>query len=288
MRIGFIGVGVMGGPMAKNLMACGHGVAVYTRTRKKAAEAVEAGAEWAGSVAECAKGAEAVITIVGFPKDVEEVYLGSGGLLDSAERGAVLIDMTTSRPDLAVRIAGEAARRGLSALDAPVSGGDAGAKAGTLAIMVGGDEGAFLRMRPVFEAMGKNVRYMGPAGSGQHTKMANQIAIAATISGVCECLSYARAVGLDPRAVVELISAGAASSWQLTTNAPKILDGNFSPAFYLKHFVKDLAIAEAEAGARELELPALNAALAKYRELEALGYGDAGIQALAKGYSGGW
>ena len=284
MRIGFIGVGVMGNGMVKNLLSHGYEVNAYTRTRAKALEALEAGAEWRESAADCVRDADAVITMVGFPPDVEEVYFGEKGILASARPGTLVIDMTTTSPRLAQRIYTEAADRGLSALDAPVSGGDTGARAGTLAIMVGGDREAFERAVPIFEAMGKSIRYMGVAGSGQHTKMANQIAIAGTLAGVCEAIAYARAAGLDVDEVISTISGGAASSWQLANNGPKSAHGDFAPGFFIKHFIKDMTLADGEARARDLPMPVLEKVLAMFRALEAQGYGDEGTQALIRAY----
>lgn len=284
MRIGFIGVGVMGNGMVKNLLSHGYEVNAYTRTRAKALEALEAGAEWRESAADCVRDADAVITMVGFPPDVEEVYFGEKGILANARPGTLVIDMTTTSPRLAQRIYTEAADRGLSALDAPVSGGDTGARAGTLAIMVGGDREAFDRAVPIFEAMGKSIRYMGVAGSGQHTKMANQIAIAGTLAGVCEAIAYARAAGLDVDEVISTISGGAASSWQLANNGPKSAHGDFAPGFFIKHFIKDMTLADGEARARDLPMPVLEKVLAMFRALEAQGYGDEGTQALIRAY----
>ena len=284
MRIGFIGVGVMGNGMVKNLLRHGYEVSAYTRTRAKALEALDAGAEWRESAADCVRDADAVITMVGFPPDVEEVYFGEKGILASARPGTLVIDMTTTSPRLAQRIYTEAADRGLCALDAPVSGGDTGARAGTLAIMVGGDREAFDRAVPIFEAMGKSIRYMGAAGSGQHTKMANQIAIAGTLAGVCEAIAYARAAGLDVDEVISTISGGAASSWQLANNGPKSAHGDFAPGFFIKHFIKDMTLADGEARARDLPMPVLEKVLAMFRALEAQGYGDEGTQALIRAY----
>ena len=284
MRIGFIGVGVMGNGMVKNLLSHGYEVNAYTRTRAKALEALEAGAEWRESAADCVRDADAVITMVGFPPDVEEVYFGEKGILASARPGTLVIDMTTTSPRLAQRIYTEAADRGLSALDAPVSGGDTGARAGTLAIMVGGDREAFERAMPIFEAMGKSIRYMGPAGSGQHTKMANQIAIAGTLAGACEAVAYARAVGLDVDEMLSAISGGAAGSWQLSNNGPKSAHGDFAPGFFIKHFIKDMTLADGEARGRDVPLPVLEKVLAMFRALEAQGHGDEGTQALIRAY----
>ena len=282
MKIGFIGVGVMGGPMVLNLMKKGFDVSVYTRTKSKAQAVLDAGAHWCDTVAEAAKGRDVVITIVGYPKDVEEVYFGAGGIIENADAGTVLIDMTTTSPRLSQRIYEEAAKKGLPALDAPVSGGDVGAQKGTLAIMVGGDRAVFDRMQPVFAAMGTNIRYQGAAGNGQHTKMANQIAISGCIAAVCEAISYAKKCGLDPQDMFDAISTGAAGSWQMTNNGQKIIDGNFAPGFYVKHFIKDMNIAIDESDAREMGLDVLHLVRDKYVKLAELGGGDDGTQALIK------
>ena len=280
MKIGFIGVGVMGAPMVQNLMKKGHELSVYNRTKEKAAGVVAAGAKWCESAGACAKDQDVVITIVGYPKDVEEVYFAPGGILDSAAPGTVLIDMTTTSPRLSERIYAAAKEKGMTALDAPVSGGDVGAQKGTLAIMVGGDREAFERAVPIFEAMGSSICYMGPAGSGQHTKMANQIALGGAIAGVCEAIAYAEACGLKPQEMFDAISTGAAGSWQLTNNGQKIIDGNYAPGFYVKHFIKDMNIALEEAKDRDLPLDVLKLVRDKYDELAAAGGGDEGTQAL--------
>lgn len=280
MKIGFIGVGVMGAPMVQNLMKKGHELSVYNRTKEKAAGVVAAGAKWCESAGACAKDQDVVITIVGYPKDVEEVYFAPGGILDSAAPGTVLIDMTTTSPRLSERIYAAAKEKGMTALDAPVSGGDVGAQKGTLAIMVGGDREAFDRMQEVFAAMGTNIRYMGGAGCGQHTKMANQIAISGCIAAVCEAIAYAEVCGLKPQEMFDAISTGAAGSWQLTNNGQKIIDGNYAPGFYVKHFIKDMNIALEEAKDRDLPLDVLKLVRDKYDELAAAGGGDEGTQAL--------
>lgn len=282
--IGFIGLGVMGRSMAGHLLAAGHTLHVYTRTREKAVDLLARGAVWADSPAAIAQACDIVFTIVGFPQDVEAVYLGENGLVANAKPGAILIDMTTSKPDLAVRIAEAVAARGGRALDAPVSGGDKGAREGTLSIMAGGDRAAFDAVLPLFEIMGKNIVYQGPAGSGQHCKLCNQIAIASNMLGVCEAIAYARQAGLDPETVLKSISAGAAGSWSLSNLAPRMLAGNFDPGFYVKHFIKDMAIAAESANALRLDTPGLDLALALYRKLAAAGCEDDGTQALYKLY----
>jgi len=284
MNIAFIGIGVMGRGMVANLLKAGHSVQVYSRRSESAQEVLAQGAVWHDSIKGCVREAEVVITMVGFPKDVEEVYFGQGGIILSAKEGATLIDMTTTSPKLAERIYSVARERGLQALDAPVSGGDTGARNATLAIMVGGDEDAFLRCVPVFEAMGKTIRYAGSAGKGQHTKMANQIVIAGTVSGVAEAIAYARAAGLDVKEMLGTITGGAAGSWQLANNGPKMAEGDYRPGFYIKHFIKDMSLAHEEAADRGLSLPVLDTALAAYRQLADEGYGDEGTQAIIRKY----
>lgn len=283
-KIGFIGVGIMGKSMVRNLMKAGFDVAIYTRTKSKVEDVICEGAAWRDSVKECVADRDAVITIVGYPKDVEEVYFGEGGILKNAPTGAYVIDMTTSSPKLAERIYEEAKAVGLYALDAPVTGGDSGAKAGTLTILAGGDREAFDACMPVFEAMGKNINYEGKAGNGQHTKMCNQIAIAGALSGACEALAYAQAVGLDPKLMLESISTGAAGSAQMNNVASRILKDDFEPGFFIKHFIKDMKIALTEANRSDLFLEVLSLVLSNYEELEAEGYGELGTQALMKYY----
>jgi len=282
--IGFIGTGVMGRSMAGHLLGAGYPLVVYSRTRAKAEELLARGAEWADSPAALAPRCQAIFTIVGFPKDVEEVYLGEDGLIAHLRPGTILVDMTTSSPELAKRIAAAAAARGAQALDAPVSGGDTGGREGTLSIMVGGEETAFQTVLPLFEKMGANIVRQGPAGSGQHCKMCNQITIAATMIGVCEALAYARRSGLDPATVLRSIAAGAAGSWSLSNLAPRILDDNFAPGFYVKHFIKDMGIAAGEADAMGLDTPGLDLALSLYRRLAEQGGEDDGTQALYRLY----
>ena len=284
MKIAFIGIGVMGRSMVINLLNAGYPVSVYSRREESAREAVEKGAVWQNNIADCVREADMVITMVGYPKDVEEVYFKEGGIIESAPAGAILADMTTTSPKLAVRIFEAAGARGLSALDAPVSGGDIGARNGTLAIMAGGEEDVFRRALPVFECMGKTIRYQGKAGSGQHTKMANQIAIAGAAAGVAEALSYAKAAGLDPAATLDAISGGSAVSWQMLNNGPKMLKRDFAPGFFIKHFIKDMSLAREEAEDRELSLPVLTQVLELYRALADKGLGDEGTQAIIRAY----
>ena len=286
-RIAFIGTGVMGAGMARRLLEAGHQLTVYTRTRQRAESLLASGASWADSPGKAASGAEVVITIVGFPADVESVYFGVDGILSSASTGAILIDMTTSRPDLARRIAAAADERGCRALDAPVSGGDVGAREGRLSIMVGGTQETFDAARPVFEVMGTNIVLQGPAGSGQHTKMCNQIAIASGMVGVCEAMAYAEAAGLDPQTVLSSIGAGAAASWSLTNLAPRIISGDFAPGFYVKHFIKDLSIALSSAVDMGLRTPGLELAKSLYEKLASQGGDLLGTQGLYQLYRSG-
>lgn len=283
-KIGFIGTGIMGTAMAGHLMDAGYELSVYNRTRAKADELVQRGARYCDTPGECAKGQDAVITIVGYPKDVEEVYFGENGILAHAKPGAYLIDMTTSAPALAVRIFEAAKEKGLHALDAPVTGGDTGAKAGTLTILAGGEEADFQTVKPVFEAMGKTIVYEGKAGNGQHVKMCNQIAIAGALSGACEAISYARAAGLDPEKMLETIATGAAGSFQLSNVAKKGMEGNFAPGFMLKHFVKDMNLADEAALANGRKLEILEHVRDICRAMEADGHAEEGTQALLKHY----
>lgn len=283
-NIGFIGVGVMGRSMVRNLMKKGFRVSVYSRTKAKALDVIKEGAVWCDTAAACARNQDAVITIVGFPKDVEEVYFGPNGILANAQPGTILIDMTTSSPELAARIYEKAAENHIAALDAPVSGGDSGAKNGTLSIMVGGDRETFERAMPIFEALGTTIVYEGAAGNGQHTKMANQIALTGAISGVCEAIAYARKTGLDVQTMLDSIGKGAAGSWQMQNTAPRMLRGDFDPGFFIKHYIKDMKIAMEESHKADLSLPMSETVLRIYQELEARGLGELGTQALLKYY----
>ena len=283
-RIGFIGVGIMGKSMVRNLMKADFELHIYARNRAKVEDVITEGAIFHDSIKSCVTGCEAVITIVGFPKDVEEVYFDAGNIIDSAEPGAYLIDMTTTSPQIAEKIYTEGKKAGFHVLDAPVTGGDTGAKAGTLSILVGGDKEDYEACLPLFEAMGTNINYQGKAGCGQHCKMANQIMIAGTLSGVCEALTYAKAKGLDLETVLKSVSTGAAGGKPLDTFGPKILAGDYAPGFFMKHFIKDMKLALIEANMSELDLGVLSQVLANYEELEAEGYGDLGTQALMKYY----
>lgn len=280
MNIGWIGTGVMGQSMAGHLERGGHRLQVHNRTRAKAEPLVERGARWCDSPAAVAEGSEVVFTMVGFPADVEEVYFGPRGLFAAPGRPPVLVDMTTTEPALARRIAAEAARRGGASLDAPVSGGDVGARSATLAIMAGGDRGAYDTVLPLFQLMGKTVAYLGPAGSGQHAKMCNQILVSGLMISMCEALLYASRAGLDRQAVLDIVSRGAAGSWTLTNLGPRVLRRDYDPGFFVEHFIKDMGIALKEAAAMNLALPGLALVHQLYLAVQAQGHGRLGTQAL--------
>ena len=281
-KIGFIGVGIMGKPMVRNLMKAGFQVHIYARHPEKVQD-VE-GAVLEESIAACTAACEAVITMVGFPQDVEEVYFAPGNILDSAKPGTYLIDMTTTSPLLAEKIHAEGLRRDLRVLDAPVTGGETGAIKGVLSILVGGDREDYEACHSLFEAMGTNINYQGPAGAGQHCKMVNQIMIAGALSGVCEAIAYARAKGLDMDTVLRSVATGAAGSAQLNANGPKILDHDDRPGFFIKHFIKDMALAQEEGERSGLTLDILSETLAHCRSLQEQGMGDLGTQALIHYY----
>lgn len=282
--IGFIGVGVIGKSMVRNLIKSGYDVSVYTRTKSKITDVIEEGAVWCDDIKTCVKDKDIIITIVGYPKDVEEVYFGESGILNNAKEGSIVIDMTTTSPELSVKIYNEAKKRNIKAIDAPVSGGDVGAKNATLSIMAGGEKEVFEECRDVLSCMGSNIIYEGKAGSGQHTKMANQIAIAGAVSGVCEAITYARNAGLDVEKMLKSISEGAAGSWQMSNMAPRMIKGDFAPGFYIKHFIKDMKIAAEECREFGSELVVLNKVLEMYEYLEENNFGDLGTQALIKYY----
>ena len=280
-RIGWVGTGVMGSSMCGHILTQGYPVVLYTRTRARADALLAAGARWADTPAAVAAGSDIVFTIVGFPRDVREVYLGADGLIPSARSGQVFVDMTTTAPQLAVELDGAARARGAAMLDAPVSGGDVGARNATLSIMVGGERATFDRVQPLFEVMGKRILHLGGAGAGQHTKMANQIVIAGTMVGVCEALLYGHKAGLDVASMVECIRSGAAACWALDNYAPRILRRDFDPGFFVEHFIKDMGLALAEAERMELALPGLALAHQLYVLTQARGHGRLGVQALA-------
>ncbi|MBD8031573.1 MULTISPECIES: NAD(P)-dependent oxidoreductase [Solibacillus] len=283
-KIGFIGTGVMGASIVKHLLNAGHEVTIYTRTKAKADGLIELGAKWASSPAEASKEKQIIFTMVGYPKDVEEVYFGIDGIFSVVKEDSILVDMTTSEPTFAKKIYNEAKNKGIHSLDAPVSGGDIGAKNGTLSLMVGGDLDIFEKMKPIFEVFGQNIIYQGEAGNGQHTKMCNQIAIASGMIGVCESMAYGLKAGLSMDEVLRSITAGAAGSWSLSNLAPRILKGDLDPGFYIKHIIKDMKIALDEAERMNLQLPGLALAKSMYDQLLEQGYGDNGTQALVKYY----
>lgn len=285
LSIAFIGTGVMGRSMAGHLQKAGHRLHVYNRTKEKAQALIDAGAQWHDTAGDAAAQADVVITIVGFPTDVEATYLGKGGVVEKAKPGAVLIDMTTSSPVLARKIADAAKQRGIASLDAPVSGGDLGAKGATLVIMVGGDAEAFNKVKPIFELMGKNIALHGGPGAGQYCKMANQIAVAVAMVAWVEALAYAKKAGLDPQAVHASISGGAAGGWAMTNMAPRALAENYAPGFYVKHIIKDMKIALESAAEMKLDLPGLATAKKLYEQVAAKGWEDCGTQALYRLYT---
>ena len=282
-KIGFVGVGIMGKSMVRNLMKAGYELHIYARTKAKVEDVIAEGAMFHETVGDCAAKVDAMISSVGYPKDVEEVYFGENGILDSAKEGTYVIDMTTSSPNLAKRIYEAAKEKGLHAMDAPVTGGDTGAKNGTLSILVGGDREDYEACHKIFEAMGTNINYEGGPGCGQHTKMANQIMIAGTLSGVCEAMRYAEAQGLDLHTLLDSVATGAAGSKQLDAFGEKIIHGDFAPGFFMKHFIKDMNLAVEEADDKGLDLKVLKQVLANYRTLE-VDYGDLGTQTLIKFY----
>ena len=282
--IGFIGLGIMGNSMARHILSAGWPIHVYNRTKAKADDLVGRGALWMDTPGEAASQSHVIITMLGYPHDVEEVYLGPGGLVERARDGAYLIDMTTSSPSLAQKIADAASARGLRALDAPVSGGDVGAREAKLAIMMGGAEEDFKTVLPLMKLMGTNICHLGGPGAGQHTKMANQVVIASTLVGVCEGLLYAKKVGLDPKQVLETIGTGAAGSFQLNILGPRMLDGAFDPGFYAHHFMKDMDIALTECGVNGFDLPGMKMVRGMFDDFKNEFGTDFGTQALFKLY----
>jgi 3-hydroxyisobutyrate dehydrogenase len=279
-RIGWIGTGVMGRSMCAHLMDKGFSATVYNRSRDKAQTLLDKGATWAKTPKELAKNSDVVFAIVGYPADVREVFLGGDGALAGSKEGMVLVDMTTSTPSLAKEIYEAAKAKGVHAVDAPVSGGDIGAREARLSIMIGGDKEVVEALRPCFEAMGKTIVHQGPAGAGQHTKVVNQTTIATMMIGVCEALLYAYKAGLDLNTVLQSIAPGAAGSWSLSNLGPRIIANNFDPGFYVEHFIKDMGIALEEARKMDLSLPGLALANQLYIALKAQGHGRSGTQAL--------
>lgn len=279
-KVGWIGTGVMGLSMCGHLIDAGYPAVVYSRTKARAESLLDKGASWADSPSEVASASDIVFTIVGYPADVRSVVLGGDGILTGANDGSVLVEMTTSEPSLAVEIYEQAKGNGVAAIDAPVSGGDVGARNATLSIMVGGDDDAVERVRPLFEVMGKTIVHQGPAGAGQHTKMVNQILIATGMIGVSEALLYAYQAGLDLESTLEAVAGGAAGSWSLSNYGPRMLQGNFEPGFMVEHFVKDMTIALAEGQAKGLSMPGLALAKELYVADQAQGRSRKGTHSL--------
>lgn len=279
-RIGWVGTGVMGVSMCGHLLARGYPISVYNRTKAKAQPLLDKGAAWAESPKSLATKSDVIFTIVGFPADVREVYLGANGILAGAKTGGITIDMTTTEPSLAREIHTRAKEKGVRAVDAPVSGGDIGARNAALSIMVGGDKPVVDAILPLLEVMGRNIVYQGPPGAGQHAKMCNQIVIAGTIIGVCESLIYAARAGLDAESMLKSITSGAAACWTLSNLAPRILQRNFDPGFFVEHFIKDMGIALDEARRMNLSLPGLALVHQLYLAVQAQGHGKKGTHAL--------
>lgn len=282
MKIGFIGTGVMGQSIVKHFLAANHQLTVYNRTKSKTDKLVEAGAHWRDTPEEVTKESEIIFSMVGYPSDVEEIYYGQQGIFSADVENKILVDLTTSSPSLAQKIYQTALEKNAESLDAPVSGGDLGAQNATLSIMVGGNQKTFEKVLPLFEIMGKSYTLQGGAGFGQHTKMANQIMIAGTMTGLTEMLVYAKKAGLNLSGVVETLSGGAANNWSMTNYAPRILQQDYSPGFFVKHFIKDLKIALEEAEKMGLDLPATKLATALYQKLAAEGFENDGTQSLIK------
>ncbi len=283
-RIGFIGLGIMGHSMAGHLLDAGFSLHLYNRTKSKADDLVERGAVWEDRISDLAARSDIIITIVGDPKDVEKIYLGPSGILENAGQGSMAVEMTTSDPNLAQTLFDKGLEKGIQVLDAPVSGGDLGARNATLSIMVGGEKKTFEEALPVLEIMGKNIVYQGKAGAGQHTKMANQISIAAAMVALCEAMAYVSRAGLDPETVLTCISKGAAGSWSMDNLGPRIIKGDFAPGFSIKHFIKDMGIALESGKTFDLDMPGLDLALSMYRKMAEKGLGEDGTQGLYKLY----
>jgi 3-hydroxyisobutyrate dehydrogenase len=279
-RIGWIGTGVMGRWMCQHLLTKGYAATVYNRSREKAGPLVEAGAKWAATPKQVAEQSDVVFSIVGFPKDVREVLVGAQGALAGSRPGTVLIDMTTSEPSLAREVYEAAKATGVHSVDAPVSGGDVGAKNAALSIMVGGDANVIEAIRPLLECMGKTIVHQGGAGAGQHTKMVNQVLIASNMVGVCEALLYGHKAGLDLKTVLQSVGVGAAGSWSLNNLGPRIIDRNFEPGFFVEHFIKDMGIALEESKKMGIVMPGLALANQLYLAVQAEGYGRKGTHAL--------
>ena len=270
----------MGKSMCGHLLSAGYSVTVFNRTKEKASDLFTAGAKWAESPRQAAEQSDVIFSIVGYPHDVQSVLLGDDGALHGCTEGNIIVDMTTSKPSLAIEIAELANRKGVGAIDAPVSGGDIGAKNATLSIMIGGEEDAVTAVAPAVQAMGKTIVHQGEAGAGQHTKMVNQTLIATGMIGVCEALLYGYKAGLDLETVLKSVGSGAAGSWSLSNLGPRIIDNNFDPGFYVEHFIKDMGIALEEAKRMNLSLPGLALGLQLYQSVQAIGHGRSGTHAL--------
>lgn len=279
-RIGWIGTGVMGKSMCGHLLAAGYSTTVFNRTKEKAAELLAAGAKWAESPRAVAEQSDVIFSIVGYPHDVRSVLLDETGALNGCEAGNVIVDMTTSEPSLAIEIAEAAAQKGVGSIDAPVSGGDIGAKNAALSIMIGGESDVVQAVDPAFQKLGKTIVHQGKPGAGQHTKMVNQTLIATGMIGVCEALIYGYKAGLDLETVLKSVGSGAAGSWSLTNLGPRIIDNNFDPGFYVEHFIKDMGIALSEAKRMNLSLPGLALGHQLYQSVQANGHGRSGTHAL--------
>ncbi|WP_041556157.1 NAD(P)-dependent oxidoreductase [Carnobacterium sp. 17-4] len=280
--IGFIGTGVMGSSIVKHLLAADYAVTVYNRTKSKADELIQLGAKWADSPAEVTAKSEIIFTIVGYPQDVEKTYFGEKGIFKTATENHILVDMTTSTPTLAQKLYQEGKERGIGVLDAPVSGGDLGAKNGTLTVMVGGEESTYEKIEPIFNVFSAKVNLQGEAGSGQHTKMANQIMIAGTMMGMAELLAYANAANLDLNKVLDTVGGGSAQNWSLSNYGPRILKEDYTAGFFVKHFIKDLKIALDESEKMSLDLPSTHLAKQLYEDLALNGFENDGTQAIIK------
>ncbi|ARD49143.1 NAD(P)-dependent oxidoreductase [Sporosarcina sp. P33] len=283
-RIAFIGTGVMGASVVKHLVNASYDVTIFTRTKAKAKPLIALGAKWADTIGDAIQRADIIFTMIGMPSDVEEVYFSDHGIFANGHASQILVDMTTSSPELAVRIAEKASSLQMRSLDAPVSGGDTGAKNGTLSIMCGGQKELFDFLYPVLSVFGKQIVYQGEAGAGQHAKMCNQITVAGNMIGACEALAYAMKSGLDPDVMLKSVTSGAANSFSLSDLGPRIIKENYEPGFYVKHFVKDLNIALQETERLHLDLPGLQLARNLYTELLEKGYGEKGTQVLIKHY----
>ncbi|MCL1990133.1 MAG: NAD(P)-dependent oxidoreductase [Defluviitaleaceae bacterium] len=284
MKLGFIGTGVMGQAMAHHLQVAGHQLFVYNRTKDKAQSLIESGATWCDDVKTVAQHADLIFTMIGMPSDVASVYLSEEGLINQSKPGTILVDMTTSQPELAKKIYDLGIKKDIYCVDAPVTGGDVGAQNATLTLFLGGDEAICHTLMPYFKLMGRHITYLGPAGSGQHGKMTNQIAISGAVIGMVESLAYAKAAGIDLATLQEAISTGSGGSWQMSNMAPRAIAGDFDPGFYIKHFIKDMKIAVDEAKASGIQLPGLELTLSQYEKLADLGLENLGTQGLYKLY----